>query len=568
MKIKLIIVPYVMFCMMFLGACASLAPKQAPPSAKVQKAVDSRPVNAYYLFAEAHLDLKQGKLDRAIDRMQQALVLDPESVYLKRELANMWLLKKNTGEAVRLLETILAHHPDDVDTLILLGRVRQSSDPQQAADALERVIALDPSRENVYLVLGGIYMDQEQWDPAKAVYEKLVTKFPGAYAGYFFLGRISAIQGEDRAAESYFRKTLQLEPRLAEPYFELGAIYEAQGSFKKAEKAYGEVLKQNPDNIQAQMALAHVHFQSGKKKKAAEELAQLGRMSIDDGEVVRVLVRSYLDTQNYAAASIILNGMMAGAPDHSDLNYLAGVALDGEGKKKAAITQFRKVKPTSRFYQNAAVHAALLYQELDELDTAIAFLHGVIDKDPQNPEFRLYLGSFYEQTEAYDKAEAALKEGLVLDPNNSRLYFRLGVVYDKLGRKDDSIAAMEKVIHLDPENANALNYLGYTYADMGVKLGEAEQLIRRALKQKPGDGYIIDSLAWVFYKRGQYDEALPLMEQAVTLVPDDPVVREHLGDVYSRLGLTQKALQSYRRAIENGHSDKTALNAKIRALSP
>jgi Flp pilus assembly protein TadD len=60
-------------------------------------------------------------------------------------------------------------------------------------------------------------------------------------------------------------------------------------------------------------------------------------------------------------------------------------------------------------------------------------------------------------------------------------------------------------------------------------LDEAEQLIRKALDQKPGDGYITDSLAWVYYKRGQYDKALPILEQAASLVPDDPIVQEHLG---------------------------------------
>jgi Flp pilus assembly protein TadD len=170
--------------------------------------------------------------------------------------------------------------------------------------------------------------------------------------------------------------------------------------------------------------------------------------------------------------------------------------------------------------------------------------------------------------EDYEKAEKALGDGLALDPKNSRLYFRLGVVYDKWGRKDDSIAAMQEVLRFEPTNANALNYLGYTYADMGIKLDEAEKLIRKALEQKPGDGYITDSLAWVYYKRGEYEQALPLLEQAASLVPDDPIVKEHLGDVYNKLGMTEKALQSYRRSIENGHSDKAAVEKKIRLLTP
>ncbi|BBO67169.1 hypothetical protein DSCA_10990 [Desulfosarcina alkanivorans] len=528
-----------------------------------------RPVNAYYLFSEAHLSLKKGDVDRAIENMQRAMALDPQSAYLKRELAGFWLLKKDTASALKLLDDVLASHPDDVDALILAGRIHQNlNQPEAAIKAFSRVIALDPSQQNIYLQLGGMYMDQEQYPQAKQVYGQLVQHFPGAYAGYFFLGRISAIDGDRKAARAYFEKTLTLEPDLVESRFELGALHEADHNYQEAAAAYADILGQDPDNIQAQMALGQAYERQGLKQDARQIFTSLGTRSLSDQAVVRVLVRDYLDARKFDAADTIIQGMLTGGADNPDLNYLAGVALDGMGKKNAAIAQLKRVAPGSQFFQNAAVHAALLYQEMDKLQAAVDFLLDTIEKDPQNPEFFLYLGSFYEQMETYGKAEKALKDGLGLDPINSRLYFRLGVVYDKWGRKDDSIAAMRQVLRFDPANANALNYLGYTYADMGINLDEAEQLIRKALEQKPGDGYITDSLAWVFFKRGEYEQALPLLERAASLVPDDPIVKEHLGDVYSKLGMTEKALQSYRHSIANGHSDKAAVEKKIRLLTP
>jgi tetratricopeptide (TPR) repeat protein len=123
-------------------------------------------------------------------------------------------------------------------------------------------------------------------------------------------------------------------------------------------------------------------------------------------------------------------------------------------------------------------------------------------------------------------------------------------------------------VKYEPDNANALNYLGYTFAEMGINLDEAEQLIRKALEYKPGDGYITDSLAWVYYKRGLYEKALQLLKKAVKVVPDDPIIREHIGDVYDKLGMTEQALDSYRQSIEQGHTDKAAIEQKIRQLSP
>lgn len=567
MKIQGVVYFLIMICVIFVCACSPMGVGSKVKRVASESEQPDRPVNAYYLFSEAHLSLKKGNVDRAIERMQQALALEAESVYLKRELAGLWLMKKDTAAALALLNNILADHPDDVETLILAGRIHQNVNrPQQAMEMFAKVITLDPSRQDIYLLLGGMYMDEERWEAAKSVYQQLVDHFPESYAGYFFLGRISAISGDVKTAQKYFNKTLDLEPQLVESRFELGSLYENEKKYKKAAAVYSAILKQDPENVQANMALGHVYSQQGLKKKAAMIFNDLGRKSRENKDIIRVLVRNYLDAREYEAANIIIPGMINGAPDNPDLNYLAGVALDGVGKKRRAIDQLKKVTPPSRFFQNAAVHAALLYQEMEQVPAAIDFLLETIEKDPQNPEFRLYLGSFYEQVEAYEKAVQALKDGLTLDPKHARLYFRLGVVYDKWGNKDNSIASMKKVLELEPDNANALNYLGYTYADMGINLDEAEQLIRRALEIKPGDGYITDSLAWVFYKREQYEKALPLLKQAASLVPDDPIVQEHLGDVYSKLGMIEEALASYRQSIENDHEDKTRVEKKIRQL--
>jgi tetratricopeptide (TPR) repeat protein len=173
----------------------------------------------------------------------------------------------------------------------------------------------------------------------------------------------------------------------------------------------------------------------------------------------------------------------------------------------------------------------------------------------------------YEEAKEFEKAEKILKRGLELDSKDTRLHFRLGVVYDKWGRKTDSIKSMENVIRLDPQNANALNYLGYTYADLGQNLDEAEQLIKTALKYKPDDGYITDSLGWVYFKKGLFKKALAILQKAVNLVPDDPVILEHLGDTYLKISNKEKALEFYKRSLMYKKEDKSVLEKKIQELT-
>jgi Flp pilus assembly protein TadD len=109
---------------------------------------------------------------------------------------------------------------------------------------------------------------------------------------------------------------------------------------------------------------------------------------------------------------------------------------------------------------------------------------------------------------------------------------------------------MKEVVVLDPKNADALNHLGYTYAERGIKLHKAEQLIKKALELKPDNGYITDSLGWVYYQKKEYPRAVEWLEKAHQLVPDDPIITEHLGDGYLKVNKKEDALQMYQRALE------------------
>ena len=125
---------------------------------------------------------------------------------------------------------------------------------------------------------------------------------------------------------------------------------------------------------------------------------------------------------------------------------------------------------------------------------------------------------------------------------------------------------MQKVNYLDPKNPNRLKYLGSTYAHIGRNLEEADLLIKEALKFKPNDGYITDSLGWVYYKKGQFDKALEYIKKAVELVPDDPIMLEHMGDVYRKLNDKPNALKFYQKSLKIKEKDKGELEEKIRQL--
>jgi len=157
-----------------------------------------------------------------------------------------------------------------------------------------------------------------------------------------------------------------------------------------------------------------------------------------------------------------------------------------------------------------------------------------------------------------------LKEALIKFPEDYQLKFALGVLYHSLGDDQQSVAVMQELLKENPEDATVLNYIGYTYVELGVQLDDAEKLIRRALSLKPDSGFIIDSLGWLFYAQGKYEQALEYLLRAATLISDDPVILEHLGDVYQKLGEREKSLEMYQRSLKIKKEDRVA--AKIEAI--
>ena len=123
---------------------------------------------------------------------------------------------------------------------------------------------------------------------------------------------------------------------------------------------------------------------------------------------------------------------------------------------------------------------------------------------------------------------------------------------------------MKKVIAVDPKDASALNYLGYTYADMGIKLDQALNLISRAHRLKPEDGYITDSLGWVYYQMGQYENAIKYLEKAARLTSFETIISDHLGDAYMKMDRHREALTAFEKAVANAQEGDKELALEIK----
>jgi len=167
-----------------------------------------------------------------------------------------------------------------------------------------------------------------------------------------------------------------------------------------------------------------------------------------------------------------------------------------------------------------------------------------INQDPLNHEIAYLLALNYMDWKRYGKAVEYLNKATDLSPNFTEAYFFKGSAYDKNGDFENAQKAFLKVLELNPDHARALNYLGYSYAERNINLSEAENMLNKALSLEPGNGAYIDSLGWIYFKQGKYEEAAKLLLSAANIA-GDPVMYAHLGDAYMKLGRFGEAWIAY-----------------------
>jgi Tfp pilus assembly protein PilF len=173
------------------------------------------------------------------------------------------------------------------------------------------------------------------------------------------------------------------------------------------------------------------------------------------------------------------------------------------------------------------------------------------------------LADIYRASHHDAEAEAIYSELLTATADDWRLWFARGAARIRLNRVAEGEADLQHALQLSPEQPDVLNYLGYTWIDRGERLTEAAAMIQRAMALRPESAAIIDSLAWAYYRMGDYPHALEQSEHAVEIEAGDPMLNDHLGDIYWRLGRRIEARYQWQRALTLEPDDAAAIQSKL-----
>jgi len=385
-------------------------------------------------------------------------------------------------------------------------------------------------------------------------------------------GMILELAGKDKEAGTRFERAYKLDDsmlRITEAYARWTSRNKDTAAASAIFDAFDKKLPRHP------LVLEGVRdTKAGKKLTPLVDSAQAGAAEALYGIGATLTRRGGEDL-----ALVYLQLALYLHPNHP-LALLSLADLYESVKKPAmAIKVYERMPAGSPLKRNAQIQLATNLDAAERGDEAIKILKEVTAEAPKDIEAIMALGNiergrkkFSDCAETYSKAIEALPAAG--DKNSWVTYYYRGICLERSKQWSKAEADMRKALELQPEQPHVLNYLGYSWIDQGINLDEGMKMIKRAVEQRPDDGYIVDSLGWAYYRIGNFEDAVKHLERAIDLKPEDPTINDHLGDAYWRVGRTLEAkfqwahardlkpeaeeLPKIQAKIDNGLSDDTS----------
>lgn len=479
--------------------------------------------DAYKSYLKGVLAQKEGNIEVARSEYEKVISSDNDAVLVYKELINIYWQMGNGKKALELTEKLKEIDGESVKTNMFLGSFYLSAnEPVLARESWEKVLQLEPENEMATVYLAAYYYSDNKLKESVDYWNKFLQQQPESAEGYFQLGLVQEKLGMLDEALASYKKVNELKTEAKEAYLARARIYETRKQFVSAIEEYEKYVEVFPDNISILLYLSKCYFEEQKYSKAQSTLLKAKKI----------------------------------APQNVTVYYLLGMTYEKQENISKAIESFEYI---AKHDPNHSVFARLGYYYALNQDYKNAeknFLKA-IELEPLNYEYMYLLGLNYIDAKKYEKAKDMLNKALAFNPESTKVKFYLAAVYDELKEFPKTEKLLEEIIASEPNNAKALNYLGYNYAQKNIELEKSQELLLKAVSIAPNEPAYLDSLAWLYYRMGKYQDAEKYMFMAINTQPKlfDKTLYEHLGDISIELNKLQQAWFCYAISADLGSKD-------------
>lgn len=589
-------------------------------------------------------------LTKAVENYRLAMKADPDSSFLAEQLAGLYIQSGQLRSAVNEFEEVVRKNPNDINARRILGRIYmarlregQQNRPNEemlnkTIEQFEKIAELAPNDASNWVTLGRLRKFAQRSAEAEKAYKKALEIDPDNSDAITGLAMVYADLGDTKGAAEMLKKAAEKNPNLSNLTM-LAANYEQMKEFKLASEAYRRALEMNPGNADLKRAYAQSLFAGEEWDAALKVFEELIAEDPNDGMSLLRLSQIARQKRDFAKAKEYGRKAAAIDPNNLEVRYNEVSLLETEGKTSEAIQTLKAIldgmgrRPDSMGERNNRIilleRLGYLYRSAEQTDSSVATFREIAQVDPDagprvsaqvidsyragkdfasaekeaeaaikkypndrvtklmyatvladmgktnqavilvktllngknDRETWLSIAQFYEKAKNHTEMTKALDEAerlSVSDDDKETIVFMRGAMYERQKKYDLAETEFRKVLKLNPDSASALNYLGYMLADRNVRLQEALQMIEKAVSLEPQNSAFLDSLGWIYYRLNKLDEAAEQLRRSLDHGSRDPTVHDHLGDVYQAQGKVKEAVAQWERSVREWQSNAPA----------
>ncbi|MEZ4698765.1 MAG: tetratricopeptide repeat protein [Rhodothermales bacterium] len=520
-------------------------------------------IRAEQLFVRGMTEAYLGDHDNAIQLFQQALPLAPQDAAIHAALAESYEATQRLSSAITYAEQAIQLAPDRSAYYFQLSNLFMlAGNPEDAEKTLRRLLDVDPANIDALYELAYIQQTAGEAEQALATYARLEERTGPSMSIKYRQLQLYRKLGDDEAVERTVRAMIDLDPSDVTMYRILGETYVAQGRSEEARAVYEQALKIEPTNFSIVFALVEAYRAAGQTARADSLLDR--SLAVETGSAEQRLAQArYLYNESRRDSSLIgpaldlLGRIVQRDPPNEEAFLMLGELQIAAGSFQAAgasIYQALTINPRSPIQWNRAAWA---YLQGGTPEEAARVADEALILFPGDAELLRIAGLAWLELYKNDEAIDRLEQALALMPatagtaeQTSDILAALGLLHERKGDLAASDAFYERALEADPNNALALNNFAFSLASRGEQLKKARRYAEQAVATSPGNPSFLDTLAWVHYAAGDYQKALSVLEDALSLRGAGAAVHEHLGDVLMKLGRQAEARAAWEKALQ------------------
>jgi tetratricopeptide (TPR) repeat protein len=571
---------------LLLLADASRNPDDIEDARKfIQSLRDKDEDRARYHVALGVLDLRQINAARAESEFKAAINLDPKSSQAYAALGSFYLSRNDLKEAGQAFKTAA-----DLAPLRSPIRVRyadfllRTGAAAEAKNILDEISQKYPDYLPPRVLLMRIACAERKEEDCAARVQNILAQDAVNYDALFQDGIFSLAKGDAPKAlriYGYLSNTYRLNPQVR---YQLALAYllsaknanaaDSRNAVDRAESVLADAIKLNPRFDQATLLLAELKLRKGNSAAAAVDLlAPLTKERPQIAQAQYLLSRAYLALQKADEALAVYRQMTELFPEDPQPPFLMASILLRQGKQNEARSALEKSLEISPDYMPAIQGLVGLDISAKQYAPALDRVQKLLDTEPKDKtkfaQLSALRGTIYAAQEDFTHAEADLLKAIDLDPNLTSAYLLLAQLYIKTNKQQQAIEklnesieknknvpalmllamlnahmqhfdaardAYEKLLTVAPNSPAALNNLAVLYSEQLGQLDKASELAKKAREANPNDAHVADTLGWILFKKGDYDNARPLLQESVSKLPDQPEIQFHAGMAHYMMG--------------------------------